>query len=136
MEIRDSVKERVKKGAALLDQKVPGWEKKIKVEKLQMAHCSHCMLGQLFGHDVETALGSAMFGLPMKENYYPVHGGVDNGAGYLRGLRILGRKDGADIGCNVASPGIDSFEELRCAWVEEIVERRANETEAVENSAS
>lgn len=41
---------RVAKGVKLLNRKVPGWRKKIKVKKLRMEDCWQCILGQLFGY--------------------------------------------------------------------------------------
>lgn len=40
--------ERVARGAALLDERVPGWETKINVRELRLGSCVHCVLGQLF----------------------------------------------------------------------------------------
>lgn len=42
-------KDRVDKGVALLDERVPGWRSRIDREKLNMLHLSDCVLGQLFG---------------------------------------------------------------------------------------
>lgn len=39
---------RVARGAALLDEKRPGWAGEIDVGKLDVAECRRCMLGQLF----------------------------------------------------------------------------------------
>lgn len=44
---RTTVKERVARGAALLDRIVPGWEKRIDLEKLDLASCEFCVCGQL-----------------------------------------------------------------------------------------
>lgn len=49
MTIEDA-RERVAKGAALLDQERPGWAKAIDVGRLNIEACSRCVLGQLFGH--------------------------------------------------------------------------------------
>jgi hypothetical protein len=43
--------ERVAKGAALLDDKKPGWAERIDLGKLQMHSCYECILGQLFAAD-------------------------------------------------------------------------------------
>jgi hypothetical protein len=39
----------VKNGIRLLDEKVPGWAKRINLAKLDMESCHNCILGQLFG---------------------------------------------------------------------------------------
>jgi hypothetical protein len=39
----------VARGAALLDEKVPGWRERIDVEKLYMEQPLHCIVGQACG---------------------------------------------------------------------------------------
>ena len=46
---RPSIKARVAAGAALLDNSRPGWAAEIDIEKLVMASCKRCVLGQLYG---------------------------------------------------------------------------------------
>lgn len=41
--------ERVEKGAALLDQRVPGWDQQIELYRLSIASIYNCILGQLYG---------------------------------------------------------------------------------------
>jgi Uri superfamily endonuclease len=36
-------------GAALLDERLPGWRRVIDPDGLELRHCSECILGQLFG---------------------------------------------------------------------------------------
>ena len=43
------MKERVNKGAALLDEKHPGWREKINIDKFDIDHCNFCVLCQLYG---------------------------------------------------------------------------------------
>lgn len=40
---------RVAKGAAWLDEKQRGWERRINVAELMMSDCYECVLGQIFG---------------------------------------------------------------------------------------
>ena len=42
-------KKQIKKGMKFLDEKVPGWEHRIDLDELDIANCTRCMLGQLFG---------------------------------------------------------------------------------------
>ena len=42
--------ERVARGAALLDEKQPGWAAQIATDHLAMQDCGRCILGQLYGH--------------------------------------------------------------------------------------
>lgn len=137
---KSEAKDLVTNGVRVLDEQVPGWWRVINLEELQMADCSVCMLGQLFGHDTETALGAKMFGLPVDpkltqkvKRYGRLHSGVpradadirfyvDNPhlveeLGFTRGREIL-KTNGASIGC-----GSDPL--LKCAWAEVIAERRA-----------
>ncbi len=46
----DDVQERVANGAALLDEKIPGWELRINLQELNLSSCVTCVLGQLYGH--------------------------------------------------------------------------------------
>jgi len=42
-----SYKERVARGAMLLDYLVPGWHKKIDLDRLRLSSCTDCVCGQL-----------------------------------------------------------------------------------------
>jgi len=42
-------RERVARGAALLDEKIPGWFRSVDVDTLQISSCHLCVLGQLSG---------------------------------------------------------------------------------------
>jgi len=53
------IRDEVKKGAALLDKHMPGWELKIDIPKLDMHDCFQCILGQSFIEDgAEYGLGT------------------------------------------------------------------------------
>ena len=41
--------EAVERGAALLDEKMPGWESRIDVQRLNIASANDCIIGQLYG---------------------------------------------------------------------------------------
>jgi len=41
--------ERIAKGAALLDEKAPGWRSRVDADTLEMSSCARCVLGQLDG---------------------------------------------------------------------------------------
>ncbi|MGW4128017.1 hypothetical protein [Amycolatopsis japonica] len=49
MSAPESLATRVRRGVALLDEKVPGWHQRIDVEELVISSSEHCILGQLFG---------------------------------------------------------------------------------------
>ncbi len=46
-----TIAERVARGAALLDEKLPGWWQRIDLEALTMRDTCMCILGQLFGNE-------------------------------------------------------------------------------------
>lgn len=48
-----SVRERVERGAALLDAKEPGWRDRISPAELDIHSCSACVVGQVFGLNEE-----------------------------------------------------------------------------------
>jgi len=43
-----AVAESVARGAALLDEKLPGWDERIDLAGLELSSCYRCVLGQLF----------------------------------------------------------------------------------------
>lgn len=45
----ESLATRVRRGVALLDEKVPGWHNRIDVDELDLRFCTTCIVGQLFG---------------------------------------------------------------------------------------
>lgn len=129
-----TAEEAVARGVELLDEKVPGWWRVIDLEALDLYDCFNCMLGQLFGHKTENALGSQMFGFPMDEkiaklNRYQPSGLIKwSDSGFGRGCTLfdISAFEAADIGCN-SSPGRYDYDDLKCAWADVIAERRAQE---------
>lgn len=115
-------REMVANGVKVLDEKVPGWWRAIDLNSLNMGSCSHCMLGQLFGYNIETAVGAKVFGLPLEKP--PNFAFSDEG--YFRGMTAL-NDNPRRIGCNDATlEGAHAgYPDLRCAWAEVIAERRA-----------
>ena len=142
--------EQVAKGVALLDNKVPGWWQHINLDTLQMSDCSQCMLGQLFGHDIETALGAKMFGLPiesktakeLKTLSVKSMNGIElsdeecevwqTASGWYRGRGALGLGWGEAI----FSVGCGGDPELRCEWAKVIAERRARDAQREHSQSS
>ena len=134
----------VAKGAALLDDKVPGWWKVINLQKLDINDCHTCMLGQLFGYEVETALGAALFGLPTSRPVAACGRPLTNSeltfnghTGYARGVKSLDLVSSLATSVytnelTTSSTGVNigisnSYENLRCAWAKVIAERRVAE---------
>lgn len=112
--LRRTTRDRVQRGARLLDEKKPGWEKEIEIDHLNMEMVDRCILGQV----------------------------VMNGApGYTNGLRVLWGED--QFGCAnedhaykfgfVTPDGIRDYnveqrvwEWLAIYWITEIEKRRAS----------
>lgn len=46
----DSIRDRVERGAALLDTTTPDWCMGVSFQRLSMVNCTECVLGQLYGH--------------------------------------------------------------------------------------
>lgn len=97
MTARETVDQRVKCGAALLDKKYPGWAKNINCDELRIESCDKCVIGQLY-------------------DWFHVGASALN----LNG-------DGKDMGFALYSRAIDGpseANELRAAWLTEIQSRR------------
>lgn len=50
MSAQSQLTARVRRGAKLLDKKMPGWYRKVKLTTLDMSYCHECVLGQTHGH--------------------------------------------------------------------------------------
>src|SRR5258708_26132125 len=96
-----TIAERVARGAALLDEKTPGWDKGIYLCILDIDNCERCVLGQV----------------------YEAQDGNDYG--YSTGLKVLG----VGIGDPERDYGFDGDwderNDLTAAWRELIESRRA-----------
>jgi hypothetical protein len=46
-----AIRDRVARGAALLDEKRPGWDARVDLAVLDLASCRQCVVGQLFGEE-------------------------------------------------------------------------------------
>jgi hypothetical protein len=44
-----TINERVRRGAALLDERTPGWMERINLDRLDIGSLADCPLGQVFG---------------------------------------------------------------------------------------
>ena len=129
-------REHVKIGATVLDRTVPGWHNKVDLGKLKMSSGQLCMLGQLFGHDAETAIAKEMY-----PKLWEAHGKIQysSGAyhdGYLIGCRMIPRLTGMDKEDIYYAPEDSDLHKLskacrginnKCYWAEEVVERRVKD---------
>lgn len=69
-----SIKERVMAGAALLDQRLPGWHDRIDTTVLIMDSGSRCVLGQLFGGRYSVGVTKLFSLVPFIGNMAAEHG--------------------------------------------------------------
>jgi hypothetical protein len=100
MTTTDTLRERVERGAKLLDEKDPGWAAKILIPALHMDDCRLCVLGQAFG-DYTTGLKRML------------------GSNFRRGDEDC--KHGFDI--DPPDRTINSWTALEALWAEEIRRR-------------
>ncbi|HYE80030.1 MAG TPA: hypothetical protein VEI97_18785 [bacterium] len=104
---QEMARERVARGAALLDEQAPGWAEKVNVGWLDMSYATRCVLGQLYGnYDAGMAvlfpvLGRFVFTRAWKGQAY--------------GFFLYGPKYGAVTEAN--------YRALQEAWVEAIADR-------------
>lgn len=104
---------RVAAGAAWLDEVDPGWWELVELDRLDLASCDDCVLGQWAAANLpERTYGEGYFGSP------------DYGyAAVALGLGIFqGKEYGFSVGHGPGRPLV-SFPELTEAWVDEILHR-------------
>jgi hypothetical protein len=77
----------VKRGARLLDQREPGWARKVKLTKLDLSNPCLCVLGQIYGR---FSTGHYALGFAMADH-------VSHGFTLPDGLWIGGRDDWARL---------------------------------------
>lgn len=89
-EPQERYREEIRKGAALLDEREPGWRDRIAPADLELINCEQCVLGQVFGH-------------------------YDHG---LETLRVMGPEYGFSTGMNVGPEGLLlAYEKLTSEWL-------------------
>jgi hypothetical protein len=104
-----TIAERVARGAALLDEREPGWWKRIDLGKLDLASTCRCVLGQLWDDAPELWF--------------------DTGP-YKRALDELGLYHGKDEDLGFDREDGEHYPPLTAAWRELIEDRRAGEPRA------
>lgn len=95
--------EQVIKGAAVLDEKVPGWRDKIDPDTLDLESLEDCVLGQLF---------------PLEESER-----MDYGTAWGKGMKTLfpnylDTNEHIEYGFECDSGNGQTYEELTAAWKE------------------
>jgi hypothetical protein len=125
------IQKRVTAGAALLDEKMPGWYKKIDLDSLELSDERHCVLGQLFDEPVTVPLWKR---LGYSSPVHALNAGYDATspvcvANYTAGKEVLGLEHGGPFGFDVPDYedpdyGKYSFGDLDVAWTALIQERQ------------
>lgn len=73
-----SINERVERGVIWLDKVCPDWRDKVDLDKLDINHADHCILGQLFGDFYEV------------EFFQDRYGHIDWDKAYQYGFNVMG----------------------------------------------
>lgn len=114
--------ERVARGVALLDSRVPGWDQEIEVEDLDLGNTDYCVIGQAAELIIKTVAESAV----RREDLLHAQR-VNNGA-YGLGLAALGLtfKKAISYGFDESSAVRHSYgyHELTEAWCDVLATRR------------
>jgi hypothetical protein len=105
-----TVAERVARGAALLDEKVPGWAERIDLAELDLSSCWRCVLGQLATSTEPDLEDGWILGRDLGLD------GFDGRYGFDRYSDIEGIEDPA---------AMEPWSELTAEWRRVITERRA-----------
>jgi len=92
--VTDVIRDRIRAGAALLDQHYPGWQEEICIPDFDICHAERCILGQLYG---DYADGAFELGI----NIDPVYADSEKDEGILFGfdheLEMIDNQHPADI---------------------------------------
>jgi hypothetical protein len=102
--MRAPAEERVAKGAALMDEKVPGWAEKVDKSRLNISSCADCILGQTFVASFPSL--HPQFGYYDATEFLGLHGRMDADCGF-RSLSMFDAEN----------------RELNAAWLAEIDRR-------------
>ena len=118
----------VRNAARVLDKVIPGWHRRVDLEKLNMNECTMCMLGQTFGEDAETAIAKELY----PEEWAEVKEQTFLTDGYRIGINFLSKRNVYTKSLSAACSGtIDA-----CVWAEAVAERRARDEQQTECSQS
>lgn len=107
----DSIRERVERGAALLDKHNPDWYMAVSLQGLRMSSCSECVLGQLYG-DYGAGLDKVMPGHTLDTGDY--------------GFMLTPEQLKEFAGWANETGRTAAWDELRSEWTRAIVIRREN----------
>ena len=139
-----TTQEKVAQAACLMDKIVPGWYKAITPERLRMDNSQLCMLGQVFGIHIEKTIVKKVYAkeyaeaLQVRKNSnsdlsgYGIGSGLSNYRGGLvkRIMRKLGIEQSEKASYLALEDVCSGNTNTKCAWVDEIATRLAQEQEA------
>jgi hypothetical protein len=114
----EAIRERVARGARLLDEKRPGWEGCIALDHIEMDMCDSCILGFVYGH---------------------YHVGSDRLFGYLNVTweadepEVLAAEDHGFNACLADDPDAE-YAALAVAWRAEIARRTKSNPSLTEST--
>jgi hypothetical protein len=115
------LRERVARGAALLDERAPGWRRRIDWDAVDMSDCRACVLGQAVGLGLLDVSGvTAEY---VVERAGGMLGLTGRNSGYLRGMFVLAGDEVLDGDWDEAHGfeigPYDRYDDLEEAWLEE-----------------
>lgn len=118
--INEDMKLAVKKGAYWLDENYPGWAQNIDTEKLEMAHCEKCVIGQAvmsksYWAVIDEAEGSY-------RTQYAMQWAVENG--FDANQDDVPVNDWyTDDGCCLSELALSRYSGLETLWTDEVKKR-------------
>lgn len=117
-------KERISIAAKMMDAEVPGWFNLIDIDNFDITSCSNCVLGQVFGPEMESKLrGILGDAAPSKEI---IRGST--GVGWRVGYDWM-LDHGYSRGGKYAAIFGKAFSSDNCLWKEEIISRQVEAAE-------
>lgn len=116
--------ELVARGTALLDSKVPGWDKRVRPEALDIADPRCCVVGQLFATQGGFMEGMRELGLLDSERRYYT--------AYTYGFTAYSTDECYDSTCGCGWGHYIPYNEMNIEWRKVIYGRRLNPTPTVD----
>lgn len=145
-------KQLVAKGAAFMDKILPGWHRRVKLDRLNMSNGMMCLLGQTFGVHAEGSLAKEMYPEEFKASIHELveaRGEMWGSRQYSKYGYVIAsvrlRQDNPQkkggmiskimhkLGLASATQDLDTLEKVcwghdnRCEWSEEIAKRLAKD---------
>jgi hypothetical protein len=112
----------VRRGAALLDRREPGWASKVNIRTLDVSSRYRCVLGQIYEGRAKTSTstGTSISG-------YPCLSYLDYVSGFSYGVAIHALHTDQIVRCGFCMGRMYDFNELKEEWEKFLAERQAEE---------